>query len=166
MQWIHHVYQSSGVADAFRAVMTNADGKIDNSLLNMGSGSGLDADTLDGLNSTVFARRTTVTASDSGGGSSDIAQLALSNIPVPANGYVTLQNEARFLIAHRPGGSNTANCLLHLAVGGTITSYGNVGINLTNTGTDCMYWDPGSSTYRIGNNSASDRTWRILLIRG
>lgn len=33
MQWVHHVYESTGAADAFRAVMTNADGKIDNSLL-------------------------------------------------------------------------------------------------------------------------------------
>lgn len=166
MQWIHHVYQSSGAADAFRAVMTNADGKIDNSLLNMGEGSGLDADTLDGLTSTQFARMSGIATTNNLGGAVAIQQLPLANFDVPASGYVTLPNEARFLLAHRTGGSNTSNCLLHLAVGGTITSYGNVGVNLTNTGNDCVYWDAGSSTYRIGNNSGSQRTWRILLIRG
>lgn len=135
-------------------------------LANDGSGSGLDADLLDGLTSSQFVRNTQITASDSGGGSPAINQLVLSTMDVPAGGYVTLPNEARFLIAHRTGGSATANCILHLAVGGTITSYGGAGINLTNTGNDCVYWNAGSTTYRIGNNSGSVRTWRILLIRG
>lgn len=35
MQWVHHVYQSAGAVDAFRAVMTNASGKIDDTLLDV-----------------------------------------------------------------------------------------------------------------------------------
>lgn len=157
---------SRGTQDGGRPVRLAKTGKLDNSLLNMGTGSGLDADLLDGLTSSQFVRNTQITASNNLGGSPAINQLILSTLDVPATGYVTLPNEARFLLAHRTGGSNTSNCILHLAVGGTITSYGAAGINLTNTGNDCVYWDAGSTTYRIGNNSGSVRTWRILLIRG
>lgn len=135
-------------------------------LANDGAGSGLNADLLDGLTSTQFARMSGIETTNNLGGAISIQQLPLTFFNVPANGYVTLPNEPRFLIAHRLGGSNTNNCLLHLAAGGTITSYGNVGINLTNTGTYCVYWDAGSSTYRIGNNSASALSWRVLLIQG
>lgn len=50
MQWVHHVYVSTGVADAFRAVMTNAAGKIDISLLPIESESWLPTLTFGGNN--------------------------------------------------------------------------------------------------------------------
>lgn len=135
-------------------------------LANDGSGSGLDADTVDGAHLDTLARRTIIATTDSAAAAIDISQLSMTPVTVPAGGYVTLPNEARFLLAHRTGGSNTSHCLIHLGVGGTIGNIAASGINLTNTGNDCIYWDAGSSTYRIGNNSGGVRTWRVLLIRG
>jgi hypothetical protein len=59
-----HALISRGPQDAFRPVATSATGKLDNSLLNTGSGAGLDADTVDGQHAAAFLPAASYTASD------------------------------------------------------------------------------------------------------
>lgn len=53
--WKDHALVSTGEPDAFRPVLLDATGKLDNSVLKTGSSNGLDADTVDGSHAAAFA---------------------------------------------------------------------------------------------------------------